>query len=684
MDITTSRVEPHERATNEDFEYGFQSIIRNTGILDKFLTSMNVDYIAGGAVRAVIGTMSIIVDGMWANGRQLDLPAFGAGVSSPIPISAPILYPRYSIVQVRGVLQSFDEQRRSFFDPELETVKFRNIDTKNRLLPDIEIKHGNEGVMYAPETDTGYVKIAEIYIEPETTQLSQDNISNVTAMYQGNENSNWTSEKMRTFYVGSMSDIWASFNREHYANGQHREAVIKASNILRGIALDALKSSNVSIGEDVNSGDLSLLAAKTILEGLSTIGQALQGNLSNTLLKKLSMLLAWRNTETYQPFAPTFFQGRIFYANPLNLPAIGESPGNSPDKWVNSAGDVAYLPPRDGRLYGMQNQIWTELFLGGDAIKALKFFSEATYMLTNATTAYRRLKYSDIGLPYLSVDHEVYHFDTDNNNQNQQSNIVLNYNVEPVRKGREDSTAELSFYPIIADHVPFETNGKSLFGNFSISGNVAAQNSTIEFWMRIFVAENSVLLRFGTQAQDLVTLNIGGADPEYCIAAPGDIPYSHPDLIDGIPYSASTTTGNVLYHDWGEGNEYVDLDAEGIVLPQRSWIHFAFIPTPTDLIINIGNKQLSFTRYRPIAGPLPFVLNEELNTFNIDELSIINSAMVDHDAFLENGEKRIPYAALDYQKKYAVLMVDDPGLFRTNIFESDQFKAAVQAVIDNN
>jgi hypothetical protein len=684
MNITTSRVEPHERATSEDFEYGFQSIIKNTGVLDKFLTSLNINYIAGGKVHAVLGTMSITVDALWANGNDIELPAFQSAASSPIFISAPSLYPRISIVQVRGILQSFDEQRRAFFDPEMETAQFRNINTKNRLIPDINIKHSNEGVMYAPETDTGYVKIAEIYIEPGTIQLTQDNISNVTAIYQGSENSNWTTEKTQTFYVGSMSELWESFDREHHHSGQHRDAVIKANNILRGIALDALKGSNVSIGEVVNSGDLTLQATRTILEAMQTIGLALKGDISNTLLKRLAMLMTWKNTETYQPFAPTFFQGRIFYANPLNLPALGESPGNTPNKWVNSAGDVAYLPPRDGRLYAMLNQVWTELFLGGDAIKALKFFSESTYMLTNATTAYRRLKYADIGLPYLSTDHEVYHFDTDNNNQNQQSNIILNYNIEPVRKGKEDSTAELSFEPILFDHVPFEMNGKSLFGEFSISGNVAAQNSTLEFWMRIFVAENSVLLRLGTQAQDLITLNIGGADPEYCVAAPGDIPYSHPDLIDGIPYSTSTTTGNILYHDWGEGNEYIDLDVAGVVLPQRSWIHFAFVLTPTDIIINIGSKQLSFSRYRPIAGPLPFILNEELNTFNIDELSIINSAMIDHDAFLENGEKRIPYAALDYQKKFAVLMVDDPELFRTNIFESDQFKAAVQAVIDNN
>ena len=37
MDIATARVEPHEIAKNEDFEFGFQSLIKNTAILDRML-----------------------------------------------------------------------------------------------------------------------------------------------------------------------------------------------------------------------------------------------------------------------------------------------------------------------------------------------------------------------------------------------------------------------------------------------------------------------------------------------------------------------------------------------------------------------------------------------------------------------------------------------------------------------
>jgi hypothetical protein len=684
MNITTARVEPHERATHEDFEYGFQSLIRNTAVLDRFLASRDVDYVAGGTVRAQKGTMNITVDAIWANGKQLDFPAFLPAVSAPIPITAPVQYPRFSIVQVRGVLQSFDRQSRAFFNPELESVQFFNIDTKNRLIADISIKHGEEGVISAPETDTGYIKIAEIYIEPETIELTYENIRNVSAAYHGNENENWTNENSRTFSAGTMSDLWQTFGREHLSDGQHREAVIKAKNILRGTAIDALKGSNVAIGENINSGDLSLPSTKTILESLSVIGEILRGDKADTLLKRLHMLIVWRRDETYQPFDPAFYQGRIFYANPLNLPGKGESPTDFPEKWINASGDVAYMPPDDDRLYGMRNRTWTELIFGGDVVRALKFYSERTLMLTNAGTVARRMRWWDIGLPYLSEDHEVYHFDTDNNNQNQQSNISLRYETEPVRLGADDELEGLDFTPVLSDIVPFERGGKSLFGAFSVSGNIAAQNSTLELWMRIFASENAVLLRVGTAIQDLVSLNIGGADPEYYMTMPGDIPLSYPDIVDGIPFSKSITMGNTLVHNWAEGSEMIDLDAEGVVLPQSTWLHIAISYTPVGIHIYIGDKLLSFTRRRPAAGMLPFVINEGMYKFNLDELSIINGAVINKDAFIENSVNRIPYAGLDYRQNYAVLMVDDPALFRTNIFESDQFKAAVREVINSN
>jgi hypothetical protein len=50
MDISTTRIEEHEIAKTEDFEFAFQSIIRNTALLDRMLVSANSDYLVAAAL----------------------------------------------------------------------------------------------------------------------------------------------------------------------------------------------------------------------------------------------------------------------------------------------------------------------------------------------------------------------------------------------------------------------------------------------------------------------------------------------------------------------------------------------------------------------------------------------------------------------------------------------------------
>jgi len=222
-DIATARVEPHEIAKAEDFEFGFQSLIRNSAILNRMLTSSGIDFVIGGEVRAVPGTMGFTVDALWANGKALGWPAYSGGVSQPVTVAAPASFPRRDIVQVRGVLEGFDNQQRAFFEPELQSVQHRNIDTKNRLAVEIVVKGGTEGASHAPEADTGYVKIAEIFLEPETFSLTQGNIMNVTAVYGGGENDGWTEDKSRTFRMADIADLSVKIGEEAEAR-KHGDA----------------------------------------------------------------------------------------------------------------------------------------------------------------------------------------------------------------------------------------------------------------------------------------------------------------------------------------------------------------------------------------------------------------------------------------------------------------------------
>jgi hypothetical protein len=132
------------------------------------------------------------------------------------------------------------------------------------------------------------------------------------------------------------------------------------------------------------------------------------------------------------------------------------------------------------------------------------------------------------------------------------------------------------------------------------------------------------------------------------------------------------------------GNESIDLDAEGVTLDEEVWIHVALVLEPDVITLFLGQRGFAFDRKRPVADPLPFTINEDMKRFNLDELSVIAGAVLSYDAFSANTANRIPYAALDYTQKYAVIMVDDPQKLRTNLFESGQFREAVQSIIDGN
>jgi hypothetical protein len=351
--------------------------------------------------------------------------------------------------------------------------------------------------------------------------------------------------------------------------------------------------------------------------------------------------------------------------------------------WLLSIG----APPTDGKTYGFRNRAYAEASGGGgialgDAIMALKFYSKKTIMFTNARIVDRRQKRWDIGLPYISPESEVYHFDTDTNNVDQASSITIGYSGDaPVLVGANDSNGQIFLGPAVQDVPPYEMIGRSLYGHFTVSAQVPKIGSTVEFWARFIEASNIAILRAGIAAEDQIVLNIGGSDPSYSAPETGDIPYSLPDS-DGVSYSAAETTGNVLEHTWQGGSEVVNLDNKGVAIAQNTWIHLAVISTENTMSIFIGHSRFDFNKYNQTEGNMDIAINEDEDEFNLDELTLDRAAVADFDGFSQNTVNRVPYAALNYLEKWAVLMVDDPGKVKTNLFETEQFREAVQAVIN--
>jgi hypothetical protein len=629
-------------AKHSDFQAGFESVIRNTAILDRMLVSAETDYIIGGWVTPVAGSLAIRIGRMWGNGPSLDLPVYGSAVSEPVPVAAPVSGDRVDTVQVKAILEGYDEQRRAFFNPETESGQYFTVPTKMRLKIEAAVLPGAEGIEAAPDAESGWLKLAEILVSPGMAEIPAENIRNVTAIYQGEENAAWTSQKTRTFNLGSTLGLKTMLALEHTVTGEHREKVIRAGNIDFGIGGNRVSAKKIPLGESYAAGTDEFNALDSVFA---------------CLVKEAG----------YRSSNVAALAGAINTINQV-------------------IADMVHEAPDDGAVYGRKNKTWAEITGGGgggilgDAIEALKFYSKKTLMLTNAGIAVRRERGFDLGVPYLNENHEVYHFDTDFNNQNQGTGIALGYAGDaPVLVGPEYRWGDIFCSTAVKEEPPFEMEGRSLLGRFSVSARVSGASCGAEFWARLLAAQNVTLFRFHSVSDEIV-LRVGVIDPAYGAEEDGDIPYAASEH-DGVPYSVSGTIGDALDHLWQGGSESVNLADKGIEIPESSWLHIAAISTPDTISLFFGERKIDFARSSNTAETFDFEINSEEGEINIDELSLFSGAVPAFSAFAANSAERVPYAALDWMEKWFVLEAQDAAKVKTNLFETEEFKAAVRTVL---
>jgi hypothetical protein len=401
----------------------------------------------------------------------------------------------------------------------------------------------------------------------------------------------------------------------------------------------------------------------------------------NTILGFFTALIV----EAYGSFKVSGTPDKVGSSDLMN--AIKKIIGNivQPDIVDILAAIVDLQGPNDGHLYGRKNLQWSEIIIPpgasgeADVIKALKLYSEKTLMITNSKTTERRLKRYDIGLPYLSEASEVYHFDSDLKNQNQGLSIVLSYTTAPTLVGVTDYNGQVYFNPAISDVPPYEQGGKSLFGKFKISAVVPNTDSTIEFWIRIKNVNNVCVFRLRTETKEELAFIIGGPDPEYSVPG-GSIPYSVPG--DSIPYSVPVITQNRVEHTSHKAAETLGLS--NVAITSNSWIHVAAVATAQKISLFIGERNFDFTKHFQDLQNMDVIINEDKNEINLDELNIDRTTAITIAAFNKNTIDHIPYGGLDYTKNWAVLMFDNPNRVVTNLFESERFKMAVKAAINNS
>jgi hypothetical protein len=202
----------------------------------------------------------------------------------------------------------------------------------------------------------------------------------------------------------------------------------------------------------------------------------------------------------------------------------------------------------------------------------------------------------------------------------------------------------------------------------------------LEFWLRSKTVQNICVFRLKAGLEEFI-FTIGGPGIEYTAPADGSIPYAAP-AVGSIPYTAASDSQTRVDHFSPKGTETAAVASVSIA--PNSWLHIAAVITDTKYALFINDKKFEANKHYRNANAVDAIINEDKNEINIDELNVDRYAAITSEAFFQNTALHIPYGALDFSKNWAVLMFDNPNRVATNLFESEQFKMAVKAVINNS
>jgi hypothetical protein len=416
-------------------------------------------------------------------------------------------------------------------------------------------------------------------------------------------------------------------------------------------------------------------------------------------IKFLKVFRQWDPTWQYNANDPCFYHGVAYCANPDNIPAPGESPETHSAKWnvIGGAGSesgATYNPTanrvtkfddtarlRSGARATEPNHVIRKEDLNR-RVRTLQLASKKSLLLSNAKQALRRQRGWDLGIPYLSFGSEVYHFDTDCLNQNQESHIsiIQENSLQLVDENSNENGVILD--PAVSGIPPHEIISKSLLGEFSVNGTLQGVTIfTLDFWVRFVSGINFELFDI-TSSGDSLTFYAGGiSDPEYSVSGADDIPYSV--VADDIPYTIAEAFINLLTHSWPGGFEQVDLSLMGIEFEDNVWEHIAIVLTANKINLFIKNLVVDFNRRNTTPNDFHFEINHDKNRLNLDELLIDGTTVITQEQFLDNSQKRLPWAKLPFTEKWLILEAADIEKVKTNLFETETFRQAVLSILSD-
>ncbi len=384
--FNTSKVHDNEVVKATDFDYGFKSFIENFGLGMKLVLGRTTNFVVGGLVKksASLG-MNLAIEPLYSYCKTsvTDIVQ-GCGSDEVIDLVTVLdasTKDRIDIVEVCGIVESYDEQQRAVNDPETNIKTYPMLDTKQRIKVYAKVKQGTPGSATAPATDTGYVKLAEVKVPANATEIKESDIYPITADVEGVENTGWTNEKTATINIGTICALTNRLRVEHNQDGSHKENVIKSSNIDFGTASTQVNATKISKGGSAKTAGQSTLNPT---DSMSTAVETLAEEINKRNFKKLCS--TEDGVTRYITIAnPKTNDVLVLFTRAGEEISIGVSSSDNIYKWSS------YVT-RGANTYSKINNLYYDsdnnliVCLGAYAHLYIKSLNGLTYTVTNSTT----------------------------------------------------------------------------------------------------------------------------------------------------------------------------------------------------------------------------------------------------------------------------------------------------------
>ena len=260
----TTHVMDNEIVKANDFEFAFEQLVENVSKATQMFLESEQDFVINGKVVPATG-MNVSVSPIYGVCKSTGKP-FGRTEMTDETIGfAGSSSGRIDIIEVQGDWETYDNQQRAFNDPDTDTQTYQYVDTKKLMKPVYQVKKGVEGAGVAPDVDDGWVKLAEVVINPGVTTIYEEDIKNITSDVAGLANEEWTNEEDATYNIGYISDVNARFRVQHNADGTHSDNCINSDSLDIGTGAKQINGNILPVGGAVSIPTQTIAATDSIL-----------------------------------------------------------------------------------------------------------------------------------------------------------------------------------------------------------------------------------------------------------------------------------------------------------------------------------------------------------------------------------------------------------------------------------